>query len=127
MRTLTEKGEKFVVVPADVWARIASGSVVMPPLPEASADGSRDALQFARATIARGIIRDRIAIGPSQAELARRAGIQPAVLNRIEKGKVVPDESTMKKIDGVLRAGAKRKRRLPNGPPGKLRATRALR
>lgn len=75
----------------------------MPEMPEADADGNVDALEFARATIARGIIRDRIAAGLSQAELARRAGIQPAVLNRIEKAKVVPDESTMKKIDAGLR------------------------
>jgi len=67
--------------------------------PPADADGNMDALEFARATIARGIIRDRIAAGLSQAELARQAGIQPAVLNRIEKAKVVPDESTTRKID----------------------------
>ena len=108
MRTLMEKGKKYVLVPADAWASIAGGAVPMPAMPEADADGNVDALEFARATIARGIIRDRVGAGLSQAELARRAGIQPAVLNRIEKAKVVPDESTMKKIDAVLRGKSKR-------------------
>ncbi|HET6246735.1 MAG TPA: helix-turn-helix domain-containing protein [Tepidisphaeraceae bacterium] len=103
MKTLTEKGQKFVMVPFDAWTRIASGAVSMPEFPEADAEGNMDALEFARTTIARGIIRDRVAAGMSQAELARRAEIQPAVLNRIEKARVVPDESTMRKIDAALR------------------------
>lgn len=80
----------------------------LPRLPKANRAGERDALAFARATIARGIIRDRVAAGLSQAELARRAKLQPAVLNRIEKAKVVPDEATMKRIDAALRPAAKR-------------------
>jgi DNA-binding XRE family transcriptional regulator len=102
MKTLIEEGRKFVLVPAEAWERIATGAVTMPEVPTTDAEGNMDALEFARATIARGIIRDRVAAGLSQAELARRAGIQPAVLNRIEKAKVVPDNSTMKKIDAVL-------------------------
>ena len=104
MRTRVEKGQTFVMVPADAWARIAGGSVPVPELPPADVEGNRDALTFARATIARGIIRDRVAAGLSQAELARRARIQPAVLNRIERAKVVADETTLKKIDAALRA-----------------------
>jgi len=102
LKTVTEKGKKFVLVPMEAWLNIAGGTAAMPPLPPADADGNMDALEFARATIARGIIRDRLAAGLSQAELARRAGMQPAVLNRIEKARVVPDESTMKKIDAAL-------------------------
>ena len=104
-KIVVEEGQKFVMVPIDAWERIAGGS--MPALPPEDADGNMDALEFARATIARGIIRDRLALGISQAEMARRAGIQAAVLNRIEKARVVPDESTMKKIDAGL-AGTKR-------------------
>jgi predicted transcriptional regulator len=33
--------------------------------------------------------------------------VQPAVLNRIEKGKVIPDESTVKKIHAALAASMK--------------------
>jgi ribosome-binding protein aMBF1 (putative translation factor) len=116
MKTLVEKGRKFVLVPVEAWERIASGAVALPELPVADAEGNMDALEFARATIARGIIRDRIAAGLSQAELARRAGIQPAVLNRIEKAKVVPDNSTIKKIDAALaNVGKLKPQRRPTG------------
>lgn len=110
MKTIVEKGHKYVLVPVEAWTRIASGVVAMPPLPPADAGGNVDALEFARATIARGIIRDRVAAGLSQAELARRARLQPAVLNRIEKGKVIPDQSTVRKIDAAL-AGSMRVKR----------------
>lgn len=121
MRTRVENGQTFVLVPADAWARIAGGTTPMPELPPADAKGSRDALAFARATIARGIIRDRVAAGLSQAELARRARIQPAVLNRIERGRVVADESTLKKIDVALRAAGFGipKRRTPANLPAR--------
>jgi transcriptional regulator with XRE-family HTH domain len=56
-----------------------------------------------RAIIARGIIRDRVAAGLSQAGLARRAGIEPATLNRIERAKVTPDEATIRKIDKAIK------------------------
>jgi ribosome-binding protein aMBF1 (putative translation factor) len=109
MKTIVDKGHKYVLVPVETWTRIASGKIAMPPLPAADRDGNVDALEFARATIARGIIRDRVAAGLSQAELARRSGMQAAVLNRIEKGKVIPDESTVRKIDAAL-AGREGKR-----------------
>lgn len=74
----------------------------MPAMPPADEQGRMDAVAFARATIARGIIRDRTAVGLSQAELARRAGIDAATLNRIEKAKVTPDEATVRKIDRAI-------------------------
>src|SRR4051812_4573012 len=103
MKTVIEQGRQYVMVPMDAWVKITTGKVPMPALPEPDAERNRDALGFARATIARGIIRDRVAAGLSQAELARRAKLQPAVLNRIEKAKVVPDQATLKRIDAVLR------------------------
>ena len=61
LKTVTEKGHTFVMVPGEAWLKIASGTAAMPQLPPTDADGNMDALEFARATIARGIIRDRIA------------------------------------------------------------------
>src|SRR5687767_13900694 len=73
MQTITRKGRKFVLVPAEQWERLASGGVAMPPVPDADAAGNRPAVAFTRAVIARRIIRDRTAAGLSQAQLARRA------------------------------------------------------
>ena len=42
--------------------------------------------------------RRRRAAGLSQAELARRAGIRPETLNRIERGRTTPDFATVRKL-----------------------------
>jgi predicted transcriptional regulator len=52
----------------------------------------------------RAITKARGAAGLSQAELARRAGIQPAALNRIEKSKVDAETATVDKRMSALEA-----------------------
>ncbi len=51
-----------------------------------------------RATLAEKLIRRRRASGLSQAELARRAGIRPETVNRIERGRTNPDFATVRKL-----------------------------
>lgn len=51
-----------------------------------------------RATLAEKLIRRRKAAGLSQAELARRAGVRPETLNRIERGRTTPDFATVRKL-----------------------------
>lgn len=50
------------------------------------------------ATLAEKLIRRRRASGLSQAELARRAGVRPETLNRIERGRTTPDFATIRKL-----------------------------
>jgi DNA-binding XRE family transcriptional regulator len=50
------------------------------------------------ATLAEKLIRRRRASGLSQAELARRAGVRPETLNRIERGHTTPDFATIRKL-----------------------------
>ncbi len=50
------------------------------------------------ASLAEKLIRRRKASGLSQAELARRAGIRPETLNRIERGRTTPDFATIRKL-----------------------------
>jgi DNA-binding XRE family transcriptional regulator len=64
--------------------------------------GNYPAVEYARTSLARKIIKMRRMAGLSQAELARRAGIRPETLNRIEKGKTTPDVATIAKIERVL-------------------------
>jgi|SRR5208337_56413 len=92
--------------------------IVGPPLPRADAAGNVPAVAFARATLARKLIRDRRRIGLTQAELARRARMTPEMLCRIEKGKVMPDPATFNRIHRALEraeredaAGTPRRRR----------------
>ena len=103
METVEKHGTVYVLVPREAWQKISSGEVVMPELPPADKDGNRPALETARAIIARGIIRDRLALGWTQAELARQSGVRVDVLNRIERARVTADQATIERIDKALR------------------------
>ena len=112
VQTLTVAGKKFALVPLEDYRQLLKGArpndSALPPLPKPLAGGNYPARQFMRASIARDIIQRRRAAGLSQAELARRADIQPAVLNRIEKAKVDAQTATVDKILSALGANKKR-------------------
>jgi len=72
------------------------------PLPSISPDGTYSAAGAMRAMMARKIIAARNTVGLSQAALARKAGIRVETLNRLEKGKHMPDLATMGKINMAL-------------------------
>ncbi|MHB1767701.1 MAG: hypothetical protein ACYCUV_07595, partial [Phycisphaerae bacterium] len=80
VQTLEVKGKRMVQLSERDYlslverANMAVPEVAMPPLPRLGADGNYPALEYARASLARKIIRDRRRLGLSQAELARRAG-----------------------------------------------------
>jgi ribosome-binding protein aMBF1 (putative translation factor) len=118
MKRLEMDGTVYVLVPQDAWQRITIGEMEMPELPPADAEGNREALPFMRAVIARGIIRDRLALGWSQSELSRRSGVRVETLNRIEKARVTADQATITRIDKSLRAGNKASK------PKRVRAAR---
>ena len=84
----------------------------LPSLPRPDAEGNYPAVQYARATIARGIIRDRVEAGLTQRELAKRAGIRPETLSRIETGRHTASVATIEKIDRALKR-AKRGKKAP--------------
>ena len=113
METIEKNGTVFVLVPEAAWDKLARGDVTMPELPPADAEGNRDALAYARVSIARTIIRDRVAAGLSQARLAELAGITRQVLNRIEHARVTPDGTTITKIDKAINRAMSAKRRSP--------------
>jgi predicted transcriptional regulator len=58
---------------------------------------------------ARDVIRDRVAAGLSQRELAKLAGVRVETLCRIETGKHTPSIATITKIDSALKKAAKTK------------------
>jgi ribosome-binding protein aMBF1 (putative translation factor) len=74
-----------------------------PLLPQPDSDGNYPAREYMLASIARSVIRHRRRLGLSQAELARRAGIRPETLNRIEQAKHSPSVATIEKIDRALK------------------------
>jgi ribosome-binding protein aMBF1 (putative translation factor) len=104
----TIKGRRVVLLSeAEFEELLHKADLGEPALPEADADGNRPADAYAAVSQARAILRARRKLGLSQAELARRAGIRPETLNRIEHGKNKPSVPTIAKIDRALKAGAK--------------------
>jgi ribosome-binding protein aMBF1 (putative translation factor) len=100
--TVQLKGKRFVIVAEEDYERLVArraGEPPLPPLPKPLKNGNYDAIAYARASLARKIIRDRRAAGLSQAELARRAGIRAETLNRIEKLKLTPSVAVVEKLE----------------------------
>ena len=114
LQTLTLAGHRFVVIPEAEYKRLA-GKTPEPMLPLPDTNGNYPPVETMRAMMARKIIRRRRTVGLSQVELARRAGIRPETLNRLEQGKHSASIATVDKLD---RASAKRK---PNRGSGKNR------
>jgi DNA-binding XRE family transcriptional regulator len=104
VQTLTLAGERFVILPEAEFVRL-TGEPPEPPLPPANERGNYPARERTRAVMARDIIRSRRALGWSQAELARRAGIRAETLNRIEQAKRSPSLSTFDKVHRALETG----------------------
>lgn len=106
--TVTIEGKRFVILPEGEYERLRghgegpTDESGLPPLPKRLPSGNYPAIAYARAVTARDVITARRRMGLSQAELARRAGIRPETLNRIERARLTPSVATMQKIDRVL-------------------------
>jgi transcriptional regulator with XRE-family HTH domain len=102
-------GKRFVVIPEEEYDRLrqcaaVAGDVDLPALPAPDDKGNCPAVTALRVGLARRLIRRRWAVGLSQAEVARRAGIRPETLNRIEKAKVTADTETIAAVVRALEA-----------------------
>ena len=109
-QTIQLEGKSYVVVPSEEYHRLRtlSKAAKLPALPEPDAKGNYPAIEYACASIARSIIRDRVAAGLTQQELAKLAGIREETLCRIETGKNIPSVPTVEKIDRALKQAGKR-------------------
>ena len=105
--TINVSGKRFVIVPEAEYDRLrqrasVASDIELPKRPGKLASGNYPAVEAMRIGLARKLIKRRWSAGLSQAELARRAGIRPETLNRIEKAKVTADTATVTKIVRVL-------------------------
>jgi DNA-binding XRE family transcriptional regulator len=110
-QTILLEGKPYVVLPRAEYDRLATLAKAgeLPPLPKPDAQGNYPAVEYARASLARKIIRDRVAAGLNQRELATMAGVRVETLCRIETGKHTPSVPTVDKIDRALKRYAKSK------------------
>jgi DNA-binding XRE family transcriptional regulator len=104
-QTLCFEGKSYVVFERTEYERLTTlaKAAALPPLPKPDRYGNYPAVEFGCATIARGIIRDRVKAGLNQKELAKLAGIRVETLCRIETGRHIPSMPTIEKIDRALK------------------------
>jgi ribosome-binding protein aMBF1 (putative translation factor) len=112
IQTVNFDGIPYVILPRDEFDQLTAlaNTVDVPRLPTPDADGNYPAVEYASASLARKIIRDRVAVGLSQRQLATKAGIPAETLCRIETGKTIPRIPTIEKIDRALKQAAKRQK-----------------
>lgn len=97
-------GKPYVILPRKEYDRLTllAKAESLPPVPLQDRRGTVPAVDYARASIARKILTRRAALGLSQRDLARRAGVRVETLCRIETGKVTPTVATIERIDRAL-------------------------
>jgi ribosome-binding protein aMBF1 (putative translation factor) len=120
VQSVTLKGERFIILPEAEYCRLTGE----PPLPAPDESGNYPAAEALDVSIARSILRDRRRLGLSQAELARRAGIRPETLNRIERGTHSPSVATIDKLDRALAEAEQQSEPKPEKNPQPRRRTR---
>lgn len=99
-------GVRYVILRQSLFERLCAlagvdygGTPQAEPSPDAELD-------LDRASLAQRLVRRRRAVGLSQVELARRAGVRPETLNRIERGHTTPDFATVRKLVVTMNAAA---------------------
>lgn len=127
-KRLTLKGKRMVMLEETEFDRLLRQADEWEPLlPEPDADGNYPAVEFAFASLAIEIIRDRRRLALTQAELARRAGIRLETLIHIESGeRRSTSVRTIEKIDQALvKAEAELGTRSSNGVKPRRKRTKA--
>jgi DNA-binding XRE family transcriptional regulator len=106
-------GQRFVLVEETEYERLcakASETVPLnderlPPLPKPDKRGRFPALAYARASLARDLIRD--AAGLTQEQLAELAGTRQETISRIESGAYTASHKLIERIDRALQSALK--------------------
>ena len=98
-------GKDYVVIPREDYERLTglAKAAELPPVPAPDADGNYPAVPYARASLARNIIRARVKAGLTQTELAKLAAIRNETLCRLEAGRHTPSVATIAKIERAVR------------------------
>ncbi|HVA49601.1 MAG TPA: helix-turn-helix transcriptional regulator [Pirellulales bacterium] len=104
VQTVTLDGKRFVILPEEDYRRL-SGGPPQPELPPPDAEGNYPAREALRVVAARRLIRARRALGWSQVELARRAGVRVETLSRLEHAKHSASQATLEKVRRALDDG----------------------
>ena len=118
LQRIEVEGKRFVLLPETEYDRLCRGAgeavatedADLPALPKPDKHGRFPAIQYARISLARDLIRDRNGVRLSQQRLADLAGIRQETLSRIENGKHTANPRTVDKIMRVIEAERRRVR-----------------
>jgi len=100
---LTIAGKRVVVLEEGDYARLVRKADEWEPALPTPNERGHYPLEALAVIVGRDILRARRKLDLSQVELARRSGIRPETLNRIEQGKHSPSVATVAKIDRALK------------------------
>ncbi len=108
-------GQRFVLVEEAEYERLcakASETVPLddeglPPLPKPDKQGRFPALEYARVSLARDVIRDRRVAGLTQQQLAELAGTRQETISRIGSGTYTASHKLVERIDRAIKSAKK--------------------
>jgi DNA-binding XRE family transcriptional regulator len=123
-RSVELDGIRYVILRETTFELLCRKARISSKGADAGEEASAPGLELDRASLAEKLVRRRRAAGLSQADLARRAGVRPETLNRIERGKTTPDFATVRKLvlamnaaereEAALRTSAQPKKEIEN-------------
>lgn len=122
LQRIEVEGKRFVLLEEGEYERLCheSGEAAdlddadLPPLPKPDRRGRLPALEYARISLARDLVRNRKGVGLSQQRLADLAGVRQETLSRLETGKHTASQRTIERIMRAIEAErrqVKRRRR----------------
>jgi DNA-binding XRE family transcriptional regulator len=97
-RSVELDGVRYVIVRESVFDRLCERAKVEAAPTPAAGQTPETPTDLDGVSLAEKLLRRRLAARLSQAELARRAGVRPETLNRIERGHTTPDFATIRKL-----------------------------
>jgi DNA-binding XRE family transcriptional regulator len=108
--TIQLHGKTYVLIERGEFERLTAlaKAAELPMFPAPDAKGNLPAKEYLRVSIARDIIKERVAAGLSQRQLAELAGVRVETLCRIETGKHAPSVRSVEKIDRALHQASKK-------------------
>jgi len=101
-QTLKIAGTRYVVIKEAEYRKLLHNSGSTRTAPNGRKVETVNALEFAARSIAKKISALRVKAGLTQLALARKAGVRPETISRIERGKANPTAATLRKIVDVL-------------------------
>lgn len=103
-RTVTLDGKEYVMVPRRDWDAIVKGQKMR------TSNVTAFSIDDVRTSLAAKVAKQRKALGLTQDELAKLAGVRVETISRLENGLHMPSARTFDSIDRGLRRAAGRKR-----------------